>query len=488
VIESGAVALPLSRARFVGLSAAAAAGIALRPARAAASPVADVTSFASRPDIVAPTLAVATPARGTAAGLVFAAASAGPGRRGPQIVDDAGELVWFRPLAKATAMNLRVQRWDGVPVLTWWEGAVTGGYGAGEYVIADSSYRVQKRIRAGNGYAADLHELQLTEEGTALLTIYAVQPADLRAVGGPTDGRLLESIVQEVDLASGRVLLEWRARDHVALEESFAAVTADPFDHFHVNSIDVDRDGHLLVSARNTWAVYKLDRKTGAVIWRLGGKRSNLALAQGAQFFWQHDARRQPDGTITLFDDGAAPVEEAYSRGIRLLVDPRAATARRIELKQQFAHPDARLAVAMGSMQPLDDGGAFVGWGTVGSMSEFAPDGSLRFDARFAGGGVSYRSYRTQWSGRPASPPALGVVGRRGRAVTVHASWNGATGVGSWRLLAGPAKRSLRPVAVARRTGFETTFAHRLDEAYVAVAALDARGRELGRSVAYRLP
>jgi hypothetical protein len=385
-------------------------------------------------------------------------------------------------------MNFRVQSLQGKPVLTWWEGAVTGGYGSGEYVVADGSYRVLRRVRAGNGLAGDLHEFQLTDAGTALISIYTVEDADLTAVGGPKEGKLLESVVQEVDITSGRVLLEWRARDHVALEESFAAVTADPFDHFHVNSVDVDHDGHLLVSARNTWTVYKLDRGTGAVIWRLGGKRSNLALANGAQFFWQHDARRQPDGTITLFDDGAAPAEEAFSRGIRLLVDPRAATARRIELEQQFSHPDDRLAVAMGSMQPLADGGAFVGWGTVGALSEFAPDGSVRFDARFAGGGETYRAYRMPWTGRPAVPPRIAVTGHRGRAVTVHASWNGATDVAAWRLLSGATKRSLRPVATRARTGFETSFAHRLDAAYVAAAALDARGRELGRSSAYRLP
>jgi hypothetical protein len=482
--------VPLSRAHFLSATAAAAAGLTLRPgsASALAAPEADVTGFASRPDLVAPTLTVTTPARGKNAGLVFAAASAGPGKRGPQILDDAGSLVWFRPLAQRTAMNFRVQRRDGQPVLTWWEGAVTGGYGAGEYVIADASYRVVRRLRAGNGYAGDLHEFQLTDDGTALITIYSVVDADLSAVGGPVDGKLLESLVQELDVTTGRVVFQWRASDHVALEESYAAVTADPFDFFHVNAVDVDHDGNLLVSARNTWAIYKLDRTTGEVIWRLGGKRSNLALAPGAEFFWQHDARRQPDGTLTLFDDGAAPAEEAYSRGIRLLVDPRTTTARRIELEQQFVHPDERLAVAMGSMQPLEDGGAFVGWGTVGALSEFGPDGAVRFDARYTGGGQTYRAYRTAWSGRPVSPPRLAVTGRRGRAVTVHASWNGATDVALWRLLAGPTRKSLRPISTVARTGFETSFPHRLDEPYVAVAALDAHRRELGRSVAYRLP
>jgi hypothetical protein len=403
------------------------------------------------------------------------------------IVDDRGEVVWFRPLARRTAMNFRRQELAGAPVLTWWEGGITGGYGVGEYVIADPSYRELRRVRAGNGYDGDLHEFLITDDGTALITIYAVVPADLSSVGGPTAGSLLESIVQEVDIASGRVLFEWRAGDHVDLAESYAAVGDEPFDHFHVNSIDVDHDGQLLISARNTWAVYKVDRRSGAVIWRLGGKRSNLALADGAAFYWQHDARRQPDGTITLFDDGAAPAEERSSRGIRLAIDSRASVARRITLEQQFVHPTGLLAVAMGSMQPLTDGGAFVGWGTTGAFSEFAADGSLRFDARFVGGGTSYRAYRAPWEGRPAAPPAFAVVGGPGRRVTVYASWNGATDVTAWRLSAGPTRRSLHPIATVARTGFETAIPHRLQRGYVAVTALDRRSRALATSPAHRL-
>src|SRR5262249_52349403 len=156
------------------------------------------------------------------------------------------------------------------------------------------------RVRAGNGYQADLHEFQLTAAGTALLTVVQPVPADLRAVGGPAAGTFLDGIVQEVDVVSGRVVFEWHASDHVALTESYAP-PQDPFDFFHANSIDVDTDGTLLVSARHTWTVYKLDRKTGAVIARIGGKQSNYTFAAGASFYWQHDARRQPDGTITIF-------------------------------------------------------------------------------------------------------------------------------------------------------------------------------------------
>lgn len=497
-VRSGNAALPpewrsLSRRGFLGVVAAAAAGasgtLATGAAAAAQTSRVDPTvyRFRSRPDLAAPAVAVSSAAKLTSPGYVFTAAAAGPGLRGPMIVDDRGDLVWFRPLARRTAMNFRAQTLRGAPVLTWWEGGITGGYGAGEYVIADPSYRELYRVRAGNGFSGDLHEFLITDAATALMTVYTVVPADLSSVGGPVAGSLLESIVQEVDIGSGRVLLEWHALDHVDLAESFAAVGDEPFDHFHVNSVDVDHDGHLLISARNTWAVYKVDRQSGAVIWRLGGKRSNLALADGAQFFWQHDARRQPDGTVTLFDDGAAPAEEASSRGIRLEIDPRKSVARKVELEQQFVHPTNLLAVAMGSMQPLADGGAFVGWGTTGAFSEFAPDGSLRFDARFEGGGDSYRAYRTPWEGRPASSPSLAVEGGSGRKLTVYASWNGATDVTAWRLLAGPTRRSLRPVATVSRTGFETPIRHRLQPGYVAATALDRRHRPLASSPLHRL-
>jgi hypothetical protein len=473
----------LSRGRFLGLAGSALATAALpRTARAAPSAPA-VVSFPSRPDLEPPGVQVTAPALGTAAGLVFTATSAGPGSRGPLILDDRGEVVWFRPLAQRTAMDFRVQRFRGEPVLTWWEGTITGGYGAGEYVVADTSYRELRRVRAGNGYRGDLHEFLLTDRGTALLTIYAPAAADLTAAGGPAQGTLLESIVQEVDVVSGRVLFEWHARDHIDPTETFAAPGDGPFDHFHVNSIDVDTDGNLLVSARNTWTVYKLDRRSGEVIWRLGGKRSDFALGDGAGFSWQHDARRQPDGTITLFDDGAAPQEEPASRGIRVALDT---AAMRATLVRDFVHPSGILAVAMGSMELLPDGGAFVGWGTDPSFSEFAPDGTLRFGARFVGGGESYRSYRLPWSGAPDTRPSLALTGA-GRRMVAHASWNGATAVTRWRLLAGPTRGSVVPAGAVARAGFETELPVPPGAGYVAVSALDRAGRVLGTSAAVKI-
>ena len=197
------------------------------------------------------------------------------------IIDDAGELVWFRPTVPASVINLRATTYRGKPALTWWEGRTKHGLGIGDHVIADHAYREIARFPAGNGLGSDLHELILTPEGTALVTAYDIPTVDRSSVGSGR-GRVIEGVVQELAVPSARVLFEWRSLDHVKLTESYSKV-APAFDFFHVNSIDVDADGNLLVSARNTWTVYKIDRTTGKVIWRLGGKKSDFAMGPGTQ-------------------------------------------------------------------------------------------------------------------------------------------------------------------------------------------------------------
>src|SRR5919204_2109994 len=271
--------------------------------------------FVSRPDLRPPALVVTTREPAAAPGYVFLAPKRHAQQKGPLIVDRGGGIAWFHPL-EAEATDFRVQRYRGRPVLTWWQGHSARGFGSGEYVIADETYRRVATVRAGNGLAGDEHEFQLTPRGTALITIYH------------REGRVLDSIVQEVEVASGRVLLEWRSIDHVPPAESYVPLSAgggsSPLakgDYFHVNSLEVEPDGNLLVSARNTSALYEIDRRTGEVLWRLGGKRSDFRMGPGTRFAWQHDARRQPDGTITLFDDEAAPPLGKRSRAIRLRLD-----------------------------------------------------------------------------------------------------------------------------------------------------------------------
>jgi hypothetical protein len=454
-----------------------------------------VQTFRSRPDLRPPVIEVTTPARGTAAGngYVLVAAKNGvggeehPSQDGPMIVDEQGRPVWLHPLSREEedAMEFRAQRYRGKPVLTWWEG-VHGGWGQGEYIIFDSSYREIARFGAGNGYAGDHHEFLITDRDTALILIYNETSADLSRMGGEVDGAVMDSIVQEIDIETGEVLFEWHSLDHVGLEESYGSPSMDapaPFDYFHINSVGVDNDGNLLVSSRRSSTVYKIDRETGEVIWRLGGRNSDFELGEGARFAYQHDARRQDNGSITLFDNRGENMNEP-SRGIELELDERAMEA---TLLREYIHPTEAFGIYQGNMQVLGDGNVFIGWGSAPYLSEFSREGKLLFAARFPAEVESYRAYRSPWTGRPDEKPAIAVDGGDGEEATVYASWNGATEVAEWRVLAGPSSDQLEPVGSVAREGFETAIVVNTTEPYVAVQGRDSSSEVLGVSETIRL-
>ncbi len=485
----------VTRRRFLGAAAGGAAWIALggtlgcEPAgrtRAAASPsrAGQAWAFRSRPDLKPPVIEATTQAHDTAPGYVFVAPKngpdeAGPGRDGCLILDNTGQPVWFRPLQREDwdVMDFKLQRYGGRPVLAWWEGPHTG-YGQGEFVIADESYREVTRVRAGNGYEADHHEFQITPQDTALFDIYGQTSADLSDLGGERDATVLDGIVQEVDIETGEVLFEWHGLEHVGFDESYVK----PYDYFHINSVDVDHDDNLLVSSRTTCTVYKIDRKTGEVIWRLGGKRSDFEMGAGARFAYQHDARRQADGTITIFDNGNVN-EYEQSRGIVLKLDEEAMAA---TLVREYTHPDKVLSATQGSVQVLPNGNVFVGWGSEPVLSEFGHDGELLLSAAFPVEGESYRAFRFPWSGKPQDDPAIAAEARGDDQVIVYVSWNGATEVAEWQVLAGPGADRLEAVGSAPRKGFETAITVETAEPYVGVRAKGDSGRVLGASRAVK--
>ena len=473
-----------SRRRFLAVGGTALAGLTLpgkvrATATAGRGPGGSFWTFRSEPGLYPPSLTVNV-RNAPAPGFVFATTLNGPGQRGQLIFDDAGEVVWFRPLAGKTEVSLdfRPQVYLGRPVLTWWEGVVVNGVGEGYAYIVDSTYATVARVAAGNGLMADPHEFLLTPEGTALLTAYHAVPADLSSLGGPVAGMVYDSVVQEVDVRTGEVLFEWHSLDHVPLTDSFVSAAAvSPFDYFHVNSIGLDLDGNLVVSARNTSAIYSLDRKSGAVRWRLGGRSSDFTLGPGAMFMWQHDARIHPDGTLTLYDDGPS-ASSSQSRAIRLGLD---LGSMRADLLQAFLHPTPLLSTAMGNAQVLPGDGMIVGWGTEPYITEFAPTGEVRFDAMFTGGAWNYRAFRAPWSGTPDTKPLVALA-RHGGRLDVYASWNGSTETAYWRVEAGGTAATLAPVKTVPRAGFETVIPLAATAGMVAVSALDGARRVLATS------
>jgi len=366
------------------------------------------------------------------------------------------------------------------------------GVGSGYYVIADDTYHEIARVYAARGYAGDIHEFLITNRNTALFPVYHQLKVDLSPFGGPKEGRIFDGIVQEVDIATGRVLFEWHSYPKVRLDEAYVPAPkppkegkrAAPWDYIHLNSIDVDEDGDLIVSARNTRTVYKIDRETGAILWRLGGKRSDFAMGPGTKFAWQHDARRQSDGTITIFDNGAAPPVEKLSRVLVLRVDP---NGRKATLVRSYSHPKRLLAPFEGNAQFLGNGHVFVSWGAIPYYTEFDASGKPVLDARFGKGTAkvtepeqdadTYRAYRFPWVGHPTNRPAVAADGD-----TVYVSWNGATEVARWAVLAGPDIEHLRLVQRAPRAGFETAIPVHVDDDFLAVRALSRDGAVLGTS------
>ncbi len=443
-------------------------------------------SFVSAPGLHPASVAVTRSSSRTAPGDLFVAPITQPGhvgglagQHGPEILDPSGNPIWSNPVSGGSAANFQAQLYNGAPVLTWWQGTITpAGYGTGVDVIMDSSYRTVAVVRGAGHWVPDLHDFVLTPQGTAYVTAYHVSYHNLSRYGGSSRGPLLDSIVEEIDVRTGRVLWQWDPLHHVGLSESYTVPTNGySWDAYHLNSIALDSSGNLLVSARNTWAVYMISRRTGAVLWRLGGKHSNFKLARGVRFAYQHDARFAPGG-VSVFDNGGDPRVERQSRGLVVRLDTRHHTA---SVARQFTHPGGLAAGSQGDVQFLPNGDVFEGWGAKPYLSEYSASGALVFDAHFHGADESYRAFREPWSGQPVTPPSAAATAA-GNGTTVYASWNGATAVGSWQVLAGPSASALAPVATAGRNGFETSIAVASGGPYFAVRALDASGNTLGTS------
>ncbi|MDF2257295.1 arylsulfotransferase family protein [Streptantibioticus ferralitis] len=454
---------------------------------------------------------------GTARGKVFVGPynlSQPTGQTGSLIVDDSGNPVWFRPLSYANLQNadFRVQGYHNPrtgrtqPVLTWWQGSLAippwytnlpGGAPepGGCYYIYDNHYRLLRTVFARHGFNADEHEFLLTRRGTALFIASKPVPMDLTPYGGPKNGAIEDSEVQEVDLATGRLVFSWDMLQHVnpadsEVPASDASSSGGVWDAYHMNSIDEGPKGQLLVSARDMWAVYDISERTGKIRWQLGGRKSDFAFGPNADFFWQHDVRFRPGNRISMFDDGCCnlpnpPEQQSHGLVLKLNFRSHQATSERT-----YYHAPALYSASQGDNQALPNGDKFIGWGQESYYSEYAGagntegDGSqnLLYDAQMPGSDISYRAFRYKWVGEPCYPPSAAARAIGGRSI-VYASWNGSTETRAWQLLAGPNAGSLSVVARhAGRTGFETAVTTTNAGPYFQVRALDGNGKVLGIS------
>lgn len=435
--------------------------------------------YRSRPDLNPPRMVIKKNLPGTAKGkILIGSKDAGAG-----IYSKNGQPIWFLP---GVTMDFRVQRYRGKPVLTWYQAATKGsGLKRSTYIIANRNYRTIKKVRPGNGLDPDSHEFRLTSRGTALVTAYGTRRADLRRYGLGANALVADSIAQEVDVRTGRVLWEWKSLDHVPIRDTYAEKLrrpGAPFDYFHINTVSETRDGNFLISGRSTNAMYKVSRNTGRVIWTLGGRSSDFRMKKGSYFSSQHDTEQISKNLFSLFDNGASPVATPVrdqSRGLVLKLNFKKMTA---TVHREFFNPAKPLSTQQANTEKLRNGNFLVGWGGTPLVSEHDRKGRLLFDSEFEGISSFYRAYRAPWTGKPKG--GLAMVAERVAPDTTRLwiSWNGDSRTSKWRVAAGGSKRSLKNVAIRERSGFETVTTVPSDAAYFKVTALDGKGHKLGSS------
>jgi EmrB/QacA subfamily drug resistance transporter len=421
------------------------------------------------------------------------------GQSGPLILDNKLQPVWFRPVStNVVASNLSQQTYHGQPVLAWWQGLITnaGATTSGEYIVVNQHYQTVATLKGKDGWVLTLHTM-LIDGDDAWVTANKNIPMNLSQFGGVADGTLDDSAVQEYNLKTGNLVRSWDALKNIPITDthSLAPDNSFPFDAYHVNSLDIVGKNLLLVSMRNTWTVYLVNMATGKIEWQLGGKHSSFTFGTNAAFSWQHDVTLLPGNEVTMFDDHCC---EQTGGGTYLTPT---APSRMVELKLNLASKTATLvsqlfhagevgegvdASYMGAAQKLSNGDSFVGWGNLPYFSEYSPSGKLVLDATFPGSDLSYRASKiplASWVGLPLTKPAL-VARTSGGKASVYVSWNGATQVTRWRVLAGSSASGLTAVTTVAKSGFETRISVPGSDTFFEVQALDASGKVIGTSKA----
>jgi hypothetical protein len=274
------------------------------------------------------------------------------------------------------------------------------------------------------------------------------------AVGGYETATVIGLVIQELDVARDAVFT-WKSWDHFLITDTYASLTSPGVDYVHANAIEEDDDGNLLISSRHMSEITKIDRSNGDIIWRLGGKNNQFDFIDDLDgpFSYQHDIRRQPNGNITLFDNhNLGP--GSFSRAVEYELDEVAIT-KTATLVWQYRNTPDDFANAMGSVQRLPDGHTFIGWGAgIPNATEVLTDGTKLFEMRVDPAYRTYRQFRFEWSALPAAPPALVVITDT-VTPTLHYSWNGATDVAYYEILAGRNPQHLLPRGTQARTAFE---------------------------------
>jgi Arylsulfotransferase (ASST) len=383
------------------------------------------------------------------------------------------------------------------------------GWGHGHGVIMDKHYRVVKSVEPGSYQASsDMHEFMVINDGkSALMTQYLRSVYDLC----PWDlcdgfGYIHQGAFQEIDVETGDVVFEWRSLDHIDPMEGYVPPgsteisgsgehPASPWDYFHINSIDKNKDGDYLISARHVSAVYKISGKDGRILWRLNGAKSDYYL-DGFDFSSQHDARwisdNEDETVISLFDNGSNGFNQTqpHSTGqiIRINHKTKIATVD-LNLDPPFVDGHAHISKSQGNFQQLPNGNIIMGWGNDAFWTEYSGEDHeiVFYGALGLRNVMNYRVHKfDNWIGLPLTKPALWTYskhGAPGEAMYFYASWNGATEIRNWKCYGSESKNGpWEELATFPKAGFETIYRNDDSYQYGYAEALDKDDLVLGTS------
>ncbi|GAM82965.1 hypothetical protein ANO11243_009510 [Dothideomycetidae sp. 11243] len=469
-------------------------------------------------NVTPPYLQVNSTGRDLAPGLLFYTPTAGVDenasilRLGPLISSDTGDLVWAGPISD-DASNLRVQTLNGQPVVSFWEGtgaAASGllaGHGYGPVQIYNTSYDLIATIcpklnithppGQESDCDADVHESYITDDNTILVTAYNITKADLTSIGGPQEGYVYDSLIVEIDIASGEIVFLWSPLEHVPVGDSkyplgkAGHTVATAYDFFHANSIFPWEDGYL-INSRHTWTTYYVD-KCGDIIWRIDGAEGGDfgSIPAGGLFAWQHNAeivRVSPtEATIPWFANnndiaGQTNVTTGVQLALTLPPDP----SNPPRLLSNVSDPAQPIfSSAEGSHQIFDNRDHLLGYGFQPYIHYFDARGEAIWSARYAfeNGASSYRVFKQEWHAVPSTSPDLVVQKGDNGQLVGYVSWNGATHVEGYNVYAGSDVSVLKLVGVAVKKGFETEFRFKDDgSSLFQIGAVVPRTREERKS------
>ncbi len=280
---------------------------------------------------------------------------------------------------------------------------------SGTFQVMDRTCTVVDTLQCGNGYYTDPHELRILPNGHALLLGVDEETVDMSRIvpGGFSSAGVVGCIIQELD-RDKNVVFQWRSWDHFQITDAMHIdFTATWIDYVHGNALDVDTDGNILLSSRHLNEITKINRETGAIIWRLGGMNNQFHFVNDPiGFSYQHAVRRIANGNITLLDNGNFHTPP-FSRALEYALDEQNKTA---TLIWQFRNTPDELGFAMGFVQRMENGNTLIGWGAGNpTVTEVTAGGNKVYEMTFDDGVYSYRAFRFDWQPTLTSVPGKGT-------------------------------------------------------------------------------